>query len=78
MAFVVHFSPFDGRRVSSPNPKKKTPGIMYFNFLFMICSINIESQEMRSGFPLLHFSFRHKGEGCILNFTKMAESSRNE
>ena len=23
MAFVVHFSPFDGRRVSSPNPKKK-------------------------------------------------------
>ena len=22
MAFVVHFSPFDGRRVSSPNPKK--------------------------------------------------------
>ena len=25
MAFVVHFSPFDGRRVSSPNPKKKNP-----------------------------------------------------
>ena len=24
MAFVVHFSPFDGRRVFSPNPKKKT------------------------------------------------------
>ena len=23
MAFVVHFSPFDGCRVSSPNPKKK-------------------------------------------------------
>ena len=23
MAFVVHFSPLDGRRVSSPNPKKK-------------------------------------------------------
>ena len=23
MAFVVHFSPFDGRQVSSPNPKKK-------------------------------------------------------
>ena len=22
MAFVVHFSPLDGRRVSSPNPKK--------------------------------------------------------
>ena len=22
MAFVVHFSPFDGHRVSSPNPKK--------------------------------------------------------
>ena len=26
--------------------------------------MNIESHEMRSGFPLLHFNFRHKGEGC--------------
>ena len=23
MAFVVHFSPFDGRRMSAPNPEKK-------------------------------------------------------
>ena len=33
MAFVVHFSPFDGRRVSSPNPKKKPlPGVKFGPF----------------------------------------------
>ena len=32
MAFVLHFSPFDGRRVSSPNPKKKNPAINHSLF----------------------------------------------
>ena len=41
MAFVVHFSPFDGRWVSSPNPKKKTWEKIFkellkkFNFITM-------------------------------------------
>ena len=33
MAFVVHFSPFDGRWVSSPNPEKN-PGLVNKNLSF--------------------------------------------
>ena len=37
MAFVVHFSPFDGRFVSSPNPKKKTSRLSQSLVLPCVC-----------------------------------------
>ena len=47
MAFVVHFSPFDGRWVSSPNPKKKNPVLSIFGL--HLSSANALNLEQISG-----------------------------
>ena len=35
MAFVVHFTPFDGRQVSSPNPKKTRDEVKGYSSLVL-------------------------------------------
>ena len=44
MAFVVHFSPFDGRQVSSPNPKKN-PADEQAEEALLVRDDSVESDE---------------------------------